>query len=247
MKNFENKTVLVTGGNSGFGYATAKQFAAEGAKVMITGRRQAAIEEAAGQLGVMGVVADQGNLADIDKLAHTVEAELGKLDVLFINAGTTGTLGPIEQMSEEVFDTVMGINFKGAYFTLSKMIPLLNDGASVVVLSSNTATTNLPNSSVYSASKAALNSMAKTAAVELAPRKIRVNILSPGPHETEIMKKAGLTPEEQAQISAHLLDVIPLKRMGQVEDVAKLVSFFSGPQAGFLTGAELVVDGGMNL
>ncbi|MGE8381495.1 MAG: SDR family NAD(P)-dependent oxidoreductase, partial [Sphingobacterium sp.] len=150
MKKFNNKLAIVTGGNSGIGYATAKELIAEGAQVIITGRRKEAIEKAAEELGAISFVADQGKLDDIDHFKAQVEKQFGKVDILFINAGITGTLGPIENMSAENFDNVMGINFRGAYFTLSKFIPLLNDGASVVF--SNVATTSKPNSSIYQAS-----------------------------------------------------------------------------------------------
>lgn len=248
MNAFNNKLAIVTGGNSGIGYATAKELIAEGAKVIITGRRKEAIEKAAGELGAIPFVADQANLDDIDALKKEVENQYGKVDILFINAGITGTLGSIENMNPENFDNVMNINFRGAYFTLSKFIPLLNDGASVVFLSSNVATTYRPNSSIYQASKAGLNSIAKTAAVELAPRKIRVNIVSPGPTKTEIMTKAGLDEKTLEGLDAWLTDQIPLKKMGTAEDVAKAVVYLSNNNvASFMTGTEILIDGGMIL
>lgn len=146
MNKFNNKLAIVTGGNSGIGYATAKELIANGAKVIITGRRKDAIEKAADELGVIPFVADQGKLEDIENFKTEVENQYGKVDILFINAGITGTLNSIENMDSENFDQVMNINFRGAYFTLSKFTPLLNDGASVVFLSSNVATTYKPNS-----------------------------------------------------------------------------------------------------
>jgi len=248
MKKFSNKLAIVTGGNSGIGYATAKELIAEGAQVIITGRRSEAVEKAANELGAIPFVADQGKLEDINNLTAEVENRFGKVDILFINAGITGTLGSIEDMSPENFDNVMNINFRGAYFTLSKFIPLLNDEASVVFLSSNVATTYKPNSSVYQASKAALNSIAKTAAAELAPRKIRVNILSPGPTKTEIMTKAGLDEATLSSLDEWLTDLIPLKKMGTAQDIAKLVVYLSDHNvASFMTGTEIIVDGGMVL
>lgn len=248
MNTFNNKLAIVTGGNSGIGYATAKELIAEGAKVIITGRRKEAVEKAAGELGAIPFVADQANLDNIDTLKKEVENQYGKVDILFINAGITGTLGSIENMNPENFDNVMNINFRGAYFTLSKFIPLLNDGASVVFLSSNVATTYRPNSSIYQASKAGLNSIAKTAAVELAPRKIRVNIVSPGPTKTEIMTKAGLDEKTLEGLDAWLTDQIPLKKMGTAEDVAKAVVYLSNNNvASFMTGTEILIDGGMIL
>lgn len=248
MKKFNNKLAIVTGGNSGIGYATAKELITEGAKVIITGRRKEAIEKAAEELGAIPFIADQGKLEDIETLKTAVENQFGKVDILFINAGITGTLGSIENMNPENFDQVMNINFRGAYFTLSKFIPLLNDGASVVFLSSNVATTYKPNSSVYQASKAALNSIAKTAAAELAPRKIRVNMVSPGPTKTEIMTKAGLDEKTLEGLDEWLIDLIPLKKMGTAEDVAKAVIYLSDNTiASFMTGTEILIDGGMVL
>jgi NAD(P)-dependent dehydrogenase (short-subunit alcohol dehydrogenase family) len=247
MSTFKNKVAIVTGGNSGIGYAAAKELIAKEATVIITGRRKEAIEKAAKELGAIPFVADQANLKDTDALYEEVRKNYGKLDILFVNAGIVGNMGPIETKTEADFDSVMNINFKGAYFTLSKFIPLLNDGASVVILSSIVAATYKPNSSVYQASKAALNSIAKTAAAELAPRKIRVNIVSPGPTKTEVMTKMGLDDVALQQIQDHLIDSIPLKKMGTAEDVAKLVVYLCDEAASFVTGSEIVVDGGITL
>ena len=167
MKALKNKIAVVTGGNSGIGYAAAKELKEQGAEVIITGRRKAAVDAAAAELGVAGMLADQGSLPAIEHLAAAVKAQSGKIDILFINAGVLGG-ADIENATEEVFDSVIGVNFKGAFFTLSRFIPLLNDGASVVFLSSNTASMNVANSSIYSSGKAALNAVMKIAAVELA-------------------------------------------------------------------------------
>jgi NAD(P)-dependent dehydrogenase (short-subunit alcohol dehydrogenase family) len=247
MGKLSNKVALVTGGNSGIGYATAKELVAQGATVIITGRRSEAIEKAAKEIGAIPFVADQAKLADTDALYNAVQQQVGKVDILFINAGITGSMGPIEKMSEENFDNVMGINFKGAYFTLSKFIPLLSDGASVVILSSIVAATYNPNSSVYQASKAALNSIAKTAAAELAPRRIRVNIVSPGPTQTEVMTKTGLDAATVENIFEQLKNKIPLRKIGAAEDVAKLVTYLCDDASGFITGSEFVIDGGLTL
>ncbi|MEH6305690.1 glucose 1-dehydrogenase [Olivibacter sp. CPCC 100613] len=247
MSKLKNKVAIITGGNSGIGYAAAKELVALGAKVIITGRRKEAIEKAAQEIGAFSFMADQAVLKDTELLVNAVKEQFGKVDILLINAGVTGTLGSIEDARVENFDNVMNINFRGAYFTLSKFIPLLNDRASVVILSSIVASTHNPNSSIYQASKAALNSIAKTAAAELAPRKIRVNIVSPGPHKTEIMGKAGLDDVILEQIHEKLLDDIPLKRMGEADDLAKLVVYLSDEAASFITGAEFVVDGGLTL
>ena len=247
MSAFKNKLAIVTGGNSGIGYAAAKELVAKEATVIITGRRKEAVEKAAKEIGAIPFVADQASLKDIDALYEEVGKKHGKVDILFINAGIVGNMGPIESKTEDDFDSVMNINFKGAYFTLSRFIPLLNDGASVVILSSIVAATYKPNSSVYQASKAALNSIAKTAAAELAPRKIRVNIVSPGPTKTEVMTKMGLDDAALQQIHERLVNAIPLKKMGTAEDVAKLVVYLSDEAATFVTGSEIVVDGGLTL
>jgi len=246
MENLKGKVALVTGGNSGIGYATAKELKAQGAEVIITGRRIAAVEQAAAELGVAGLLADQGKVEAIAQLAAHIKARYGTIDILFINAGILGG-ADIEGATEEVFDSVMNVNFKGAYFMLSSFIPLLKDGASVVFLSSNTASMNVANSSVYSSSKAALNAVMKIAAVELAPRNIRVNAISPGPIETNILNKAGYSNEELKEVKSWIIDRVPLKKMGVAADVGKMVAYFCGDMASFITGAEIVMDGGMSL
>ncbi|MCF3110668.1 SDR family oxidoreductase [Niabella sp. CC-SYL272] len=243
----QHKKALITGGNSGIGYATAKELIALGATVMITGRRKTAVEQASVETGALPFVADQANLDDTDRLYQAVEQQLGKLDILFINAGITGMRAPIESVTEASFDQVMNINFKGAYFTLSRFIPLLNDGASVVILSSIVAAMHQPLSSVYQASKAALNSIARTAAAELAPRKIRVNMISPGPTRTEVLSKSGEDPQTVQTMFNQLAATIPLKRTGTPEEVAKLVAYLCGTPAAFITGSEFIIDGGMTL
>lgn len=246
MENLKNKTAVITGGNSGIGYATAKQLKEQGANVIITGRRKEAIEKAALELGVTAIAADQSNISDIEKLATQVKADFGSVDILFINAGIAG-LGTIEQTTEELYDSIMNVNLKGAFFTLSKFIPILKDGASVVFLSSNTASMPGPGSSVYSASKTALNSFMRSAALELAPRKIRVNSVSPGPTQTEVMNKVGLDEATVKGIMDVVIEKVPLKQMGRAEDVAKMVSYLSSEAAVFMTGADVIMDGGMSL
>jgi len=246
MEHLKGKTALVTGGNSGIGYATAKELKAQGAQVIITGRRKAAVDEAAAALGVTGMIADQGKVNEIEQLAIAVQQQFGKIDILFINAGVLENT-TIENATEAAFDNVIGVNFKGAYFTLSRFIPLLNDGASIVFLSSNTASMNAANSSIYSSGKSALNAVMRIAAIELAPRKIRVNSVSPGPTATEIMNKAGYSPEQLSQVNEWILDRVPLKQIGKAEDVGKMVAYFCGDAASFITGAEIVMDGGMSL
>lgn len=246
METLNGKRALVTGGNSGIGYAAARELKAQGAEVIITGRREDAIKKAAEELGVVGLVADQGQVSAIEQLAIAVAEQYGKIDILFINAGVLGG-GGIDGATESDFDYVIDVNFKGAYFTLSRFIPILNDGASVVFLSSNVASMNGANSSIYSSSKAALNSVMKIAAVELAPRKIRVNAVSPGPTQTEILNKMGLDSSARKVLDDWMIERIPLNKIGTATDVAKMVAYFSGDYASFITGAEVVMDGGMSL
>lgn len=240
------KTAVVTGGTSGIGYATALELKARGAQVIITGRTPVNLEKAAAELGVHGMLADQSKLKDTDNLVAEVRQRYGKVDILFINAGVAG-MGPIAEVTEQFFDEMMNINFKGAYFTLSKFIPLLADGASVVFLSSNTATMNGAQSSVYSASKAALNKVMKIAAQELAPRGIRVNAVSPGPTATPIMKKTGLDDAQMTQLYDALIERIPLHRIAPPQEIASLVAYLCSDAAGFITGAEFLADGGLSL
>ncbi|GAA4770987.1 MULTISPECIES: SDR family oxidoreductase [Flavobacterium] len=242
MKKFNEKVAVITGGNSGIGYATAKKLKEKGDKVIITGRRKEAIEKAALELGVVGMIADQSNLKDISNLASVVHKQFGKIDMLLINAGIT-KVAPIESTSEDMFDEIMDINFKGAFFTLSMFIPFLNDGASVVFLSSTSATISPPNASVYAASKAALNAVMKIAAVELAPRKIRVNAVSPGPVATEIMDKLGL----DENIESQMINSIPLLRFGKPYEVASLITYLLSDEALFITGSEFLIDGGQSI
>ena len=246
MGKLDGKTAVVTGGNSGIGYATAQKLKESGATVIITGRNPEALEKAAKEIGAVGLVADQANLGDIDSLVERAEEELGGVDVLFINAGIAA-FAPVEQLTEEQFDATMNINFKGAFFTLQKFLPILRDGASVINLSSINAYTGMPNTSVYAASKAALNSLTRTAAYELAPRKIRVNAVNPGPTNTAIFSKLGMPDEAVQEFASAMQNRIPLKRFGEPEDVATLVAFLASDEASFITGAEYNIDGGTNL
>ncbi len=246
MSNLTGKVAVVTGGNSGIGYAATKKFKADGAQVIITGRSADKVNQAANELGVKGIVADVTSLPAIDDLVAQVKGEFGQVDVLFVNAGVFFPT-PLGQISEEVYDTQMNINLKGAIFTVEKFLPILNEGASIINLSSINAYTGMPNTAVYAATKAALNSYTRTAATELAARKIRVNTVNPGPVATPIFGKTGM-PEEQINGFAEALqNRIPLKRFGQPEDVANLVAFLASDDASFITGAEYNIDGGINV
>lgn len=246
MSTLNGKVAVVTGGNSGIGYATAQQFKNEGAKVIITGRSAEKVKEAAEALGVKGIVADVSNLSAIDELVKQVKNEYEKVDILFVNAGIFQP-APVGQISEEMFDHQMGINFKGAVFTTEKFLPILNNGASIINLSSVNAYTGMPNTAIYAASKAAMNSYTRTAATELAPRKIRVNSVNPGPVYTPIFNKTGMPEEQLNGFAASIQNRSPLKRFGQSEEIAKLVTFLASDDASFITGSEYNIDGGINI
>ena len=246
MSKLNGKIAVVTGGNSGIGYASAKELKSQGATVVITGRNSEKVQSAATELGVRGFIADVENITAIENLVDQVKNELGKIDILFVNAGIFQP-APVGQISEEMFDHQMGINFKGALFTTEKFLPILNNGASIINLSSVNAYTGMPNTAVYAASKAALNSYTRTAATELAPRKIRINSVNPGPVATPIFGKTGMQEEQLNGFAQAMQNRVPLKRFGQPEDIAKLVSFLASDDASFITGSEYNIDGGINI
>ena len=246
MSKLNGKVAVVTGGNSGIGFAAAHELKNQGATVVITGRNSDKVEQAAQELGVAGLVADVSDLSAIERLVEQVEADFEKVDVLFVNAGIFQP-APVGQISEELFDHQMGINFKGAVFTTEKFLPILRDGASIINLSSVNAYTGMPNTAVYAASKAALNSYTRTAATELAPRKIRINSVNPGPVATPIFGKTGMPEDQLNGFAEAMQNRVPLKRFGQPADVAKLVAFLASEDASFITGAEYTIDGGINI
>jgi NAD(P)-dependent dehydrogenase (short-subunit alcohol dehydrogenase family) len=246
MNDLTGKIAVVTGGNSGIGYATAQYFKEAGANVVITGRSADRVAKAAADLGVKGIVADVTDLSAIDSLVVQVKNEFGKIDVLFVNAGVFNP-APVGQISEEMFDMQMGINFKGAVFTTEKFLAIINDGGSIINLSSINAYTGMPNTAIYAASKAALNAYTRTASTELAPRKIRVNSVNPGPTYTPIFGKTGMAEDQLNEFAGAIQNRIPLKRFGQPEDIAKLVTFLASDDASFITGGEYNIDGGINI
>ena len=247
MKKLDGKVAVVTGGNSGIGLATAREFKQQGAKVVITGRDQQTLDDAKQELGqdVLAVRSDTSRLADIDKLFAEVKEKLGKIDVLFINAGV-GKFVPLESVTEEFFDSIMDINFKGAYFTIQKALPLLNDNASIVLNASINAYIGMPNTSVYAASKAALITLARTLSAELVDRGIRVNVVSPGPVATPIFGKLGIAADALDEVVKNVQTQVPMKRFGRPEEIAKAVLFLASDDASFLLGTEIVADGGMS-
>jgi NAD(P)-dependent dehydrogenase (short-subunit alcohol dehydrogenase family) len=247
VNKLDGKTAVITGGNSGIGLATAKTFAAEGAHVYITGRRQGELDEAVKQIGnsVTGVQGDVSSLADLDRLYALVKKQKGQVDVLFANAGL-GEFSPLEAISEAHIDKTFNINVKGLVFTVQKALPLFKDGGSVILNASIAAYKPIDGFSIYSATKAAVRSFARSWAQELKQRKVRVNAVSPGPIDTPGLS-AGFSALgiSEAQIKTNLAAAIPLGRMGGPDEVAKAVLFLGSNDSSFITGIELFVDGGM--
>ncbi len=246
MKRLEGKVAVVTGGNSGIGLATAKRLQDEGAKVAISGRSRKTLDQAVKALGngVVAVQADVAKLTDADKLFAEVSQKLGKIDVLFVNAGVA-KFAPLADTPESVFDEQFSINVKGAYFTIQKALPFLNDGASIILNTSVVSTKGTPGASAYAATKAAMRSLTRTAAAELVGRRIRVNAVAPGPIETPIFGKTGLPQEAIDEFAKGVIQSVPMKRFGQPEEVAAAVAFLASQDASYITGVELNVDGGL--
>jgi NAD(P)-dependent dehydrogenase (short-subunit alcohol dehydrogenase family) len=243
MKKLQGKVAVITGGNSGMGLATAQLFAAEGAHVFITGRRQSELDAAVKLIGdnVTGVQGDVSNLADLDRLYDTVKQHKGRIDILFANAGL-GEFVPVAEISEAHFDKVFDINVKGLVFTVQKALPLFQDGGSIILNASIAAFKGMQDFSVYSASKAAVRSFARSWTVDLKDRKIRVNALSPGPIDTPILDGLG---EGKEEVKASLASQVPLGRMGRSEEIATVALFLASDDSSYVTGIELCVDGGM--
>jgi len=246
MKRLEGKVAVVTGGNSGIGLATAKRLQEEGARVAISGRSKKTLDEAVKTIGngVVAVQADVAKLTDVDKFYAEVSQKLGKIDVLFVNAGVA-KFAPLADTSESLYDEQFDINIKGAYFTIQKALPFLNDGASIILNTSVAGEKGTIGASAYSATKAALRSLARTAAAELVGRGIRVNTVAPGPIETPIFGRTGLPQEAIDQFAKDILTRVPMKRFGKPEEVAGAVAFLASQDASYMTGVEINVDGGI--
>lgn len=248
MQQLKNKVAVITGGNSGIGKATARLFAREGAQVVITGRRQEILDEALKEIG-HGAVGVAGDVADIDHhrmLAKILKEQFGGLDIYMANAGII-KIGPSDHISPEEYDRHFDTNTRGVFFGVQTIAPHLRDGGSIIVTSSLAATKVLPGHTVYAASKAAVAAFAKNWAIEFKARNVRVNVLSPGPVETAILEKLGISEADRPALEAQMASQIPAGRLGQPEELARAALFLASDAGSFVNGVELHVDGGMSL
>jgi NAD(P)-dependent dehydrogenase (short-subunit alcohol dehydrogenase family) len=245
MGKLDGKIALITGGNSGIGLATAKQFVSEGAYVFITGRRDAELAAAVKEIGknVTGIQGDVSNLGDLDRLFAQIKREKGRLDIVFANAGVA-KYAPFGTITEELYDWTFDINVKGLVFTVQKALPLLPDGASIILNASIVASKGLPANSVYSATKAAIRSFARTWTTDLKARRIRVNAVSPGAIDTPGLSQLLGSSEIGQQRLQMISTGVPLGRLGTPDEIAKAVVFLASDDASYVTGTEMFVDGG---
>jgi len=246
MGKLTGKVAVVTGGNSGIGLETARRFVSEGADVVITGRRKDALDEAVQSIGkcVTAVQGDVSNLADLDRLYAFVEKKFGRIDVLFANAGLARFV-PFGHVSEDSFDLQFDVNVKGLFFTVQKALPLLVDGATIILNASVAGVKGMGPASAYAATKAAVRSFARTWTSELKDRHIRINTLSPGPIETPIFGKVGLTEAQMTEFAADVIGQVPLGRIGSADEIAKAAVFLASDDSSYVTGIDLHVDGGL--
>ena len=247
MGKLENKVAVITGGNSGIGLATAQHFVDEGAQVIITGRNQENLEKAKQQLGHQAhtLVSDAGNMNDIRQLAQQVSTIAPKIDVLFVNAGF-GKFSPVEEVDEAHFNEQFNVNVKGLYFTIQQLLPLINEGGAIVLNTSVVTEMGMPGASIYSATKAAVSSFARTLGAELTGRRIRVNVVSPGPIQTNFFNATGMTQEQIEGFAEGVLGKVPMQRFGTPDEVAKAVVFLASEDSSYVLGTEIYVDGGMS-
>jgi NAD(P)-dependent dehydrogenase (short-subunit alcohol dehydrogenase family) len=244
MNRFTGKVALITGGNSGIGLATALRLKQEGARVVIVGRDAATLSAAGADNGFVTIQADVAKIADIERMYREAAAKVGKIDVLFANAGIYKAT-PLAETTEAFYDESMDINLKGLFFTVQRALPYLNDGASVVLNSSTVNTKGWPGIAVYSATKAAVRSLARSFSAELLPRGIRVNTVSPGATFTPIFGRLGLSKEQLDETAAGLLKMVPAGRFATAEDIAAGVAYLASADAAYVIGAELTIDGGL--
>ncbi len=240
------KVALITGGNSGIGLATAKLSQAEGANVVITGRRQDAVAAAVREIGgkSTGIVSDTGNVNEIQALYQTVKEQYGKIDVLFLNAGVA-TFGSFTEVDEAAFDNMVNVNFKGLFFNVQMALPLLTEGSSVIFTTSVADQKGFATTSVYSATKAAVRSLARSLSAELVEHKIRFNAIAPGPIDTPIFDKLGIPTETIPEVKEGFASQVPMKRMGSPDDIAQAALFLASDDSSFVMGIDLTVDGGL--
>lgn len=245
-QKLKDKVAVITGGSSGIGLGIAKRFAEEGAKVAITGRNQETINEALVEIGPngLGIQGDVSNLNDLTRIYQTVEEKFGKVDVLIANAGVY-VLGPLADFTEEQFDKVSDINFKGVFFSVQKALPVLKDGASVVLVSSTVNGKGIPNHAAYSATKAAVRSLARSFSADLLERKIRVNALTPGPVDTPVFHTVTANAEEATAMKESFAGFTPVKRVGTPEELAAAALYLASDDSSFMLGTELLLDGGL--
>jgi NAD(P)-dependent dehydrogenase (short-subunit alcohol dehydrogenase family) len=248
MDRLKGKRALITGGTSGIGLETARQFLAEGARVAITGKNPETLESARKELGTGTLIipSDAGDSAAQKQLAEVLRKEFGGLDILFVNAGIA-ELKPVEHWDEAAFDRTFAMNVKGPYFLIQALLPLFANPASIVLNTSVNAHVGMPNTSVYGASKAALLSLARTLSGELIQRGVRVNAISPGPISTPLYSKLGLSEADLKNVAASIQSQVPAGRFGNPSEIAKAVVFLASGESAFTVGAELLIDGGMSL
>ncbi|MFM5923834.1 MAG: SDR family oxidoreductase [Novosphingobium sp.] len=239
---FVNKCVVILGGNAGIGLAAARMFRAEGARLALTGRNPETLSVAAEECEALGIVSDMGDPTQSRAAMDQIAAKLGGIDVLFVNAGVGG-FAPVEGVTEEFWDEVHSVNLRGAFFAIQAALPLMRDGGSIVVTGSIGSLSPVPGNAVYAAAKAGLRAVTRIVGKELLPRRIRVNMVSPGPTETEIFKR-GASQDEIEGVRSFLSGVVPIGRMGTSEEIAAAVLFLASPEASFINGVDLYVDGG---
>jgi NAD(P)-dependent dehydrogenase (short-subunit alcohol dehydrogenase family) len=249
MGRFENKVVLITGGSTGIGLATAQAFAKEGAKVAITGRTRKNLDQAVADIKgeVLAIRASASDMGDIERTLADTEKRFGRIDVLFLNAGPGGVGTPFESVTEEIFDGFCDVNFKGPFFTAQKALPRLAKNPSIIFCSSISNAIGQPGLSVYASAKAAQRALVRVLATELGPRGIRVNVVSPGFIDTPIFEKSGVPETARAAIRKHVEGQAKLGRVGRAEDIAGAVLYLASPESSYVIGAEIVVDGGYSI
>ena len=247
MTRLKNKIAVITGGSTGIGLATAKTFIEEGARVIITGRNEDTLAQAVVEIDsdrITAIKSDTSKLSDIDTLAEQIKSDFGRVDILFANAGIAW-FAPLAQSDEAFFDAQFNTNVKGLFFTIQKLEPLMTEGGAIVLNASAAASKGFEGGAIYSATKGAVRNFARTLSTELAPKGIRVNVVSPGPIETPIYGKMGMTEEQLQGMAEGFAAMVPMKRFGAASEVAKAVLFLASDDSSYVIGEEILVDGGI--